>query len=242
MLCQKQRYYACLLLIGSLSYGIGQTLFLAQSRTVSRPYLALVDPFLGVDNSGNTTPSAGVPFGFVRLCADTLDPPTSGYNSRAEIVGFSHTHVSGTGGASKYGNFQVTPIVGKLRLFDLSSPKSEEMASPGYYAVKLSKWGIKAELTATRLVGMHRYTFPAARQTHLLIDVGSVIKTSVEQLIQRRQKPVACQVRIITPNRVEGTGHFVGGWNPAPYTLHFSAEVDLKPAAWGTWTDGKISP
>ena len=242
MMCQKQRYLVGLLLIGCLSQEPGPAFLFAQSQPATRPPIELVDPFLGVDNGGNTTPAAGVPFGFVRICADTLDQPTSGYNSAAEIVGFSHTHVSGTGGASKYGNFQVTPIVGKMRLSELSSQKSEERASPGYYMVKLSKSGIIAELTATRLAGMHRYTFPVADQAHLLIDVSSLIKTSVEQLIQHRQKPVDCQVRIIAPNRIEGTGHFVGGWNPAPYTLHFAAEVDPKPVRWGTWIDGAISP
>ena len=101
-----------------------------------------------------------MPFGFVHVGPDTVKPNTAGYNSREAIVGFSQTHVSGTGGASKYGNFLTTPLVGKLRVEDLSSPKEEEVASPGYYRVTLTNFGVRAELTATRLVAMHRYTFP----------------------------------------------------------------------------------
>ena len=187
----------------------------------SQPLIARVDPFIGVDKGGNIVPGAGLPFGFVALSPDTTNPGTSGYNSAGDILGFSHTHVSGTGGASKYGNFLTTPIVGPLRITDLGSPKAEERASPGYYSVRLTRQGVKAELTATRLAGMHRYTFPTSQAAHLLIDVGSVIRPGPER--PWSQKPIACRVHLVAPNRIEGTGRFGGGWNPAPYTLHFSA-------------------
>ena len=204
----------------------------------SQPLIARVAPFIGVDKGGNIVPGAGVPFGFVTLSPDTTNPGTSGYNSAGDILGFSHTHVSGTGGASKYGNFLTTPIVGQLGITDLGSPKAEEMASPGYYSVRLTRQGVEAELTATRLVGMHRYTFPTSQAAHLLIDVSSVIRPGPER--PWSQKPIACTVRLIAPNRIEGTGRFSGGWNPAPYTLHFSVEFDRPFTAFGTWTGDEI--
>ncbi len=191
----------------------------------SRPLTASVNPFIGVDKGGNIVPGAGVPFGFVHLSPDTTKHGTSGYRSTEEIIGFSHTHVSGTGGASKYGNFLTTPIVGKLRTTDLGSPKAEETASPGYYSVMLARHDVQAELTATRLTGMHRYTFPPAKQAHILIDVSSVVRPGRRER-PWSQKPLDCTVRIVAPNRMEGTGRFTGGWNPAPYTLHFAAEFD----------------
>ena len=108
--------------------------------------LGHVDPFLGVDNDGQVVPGAQVPFGFASVSPDTTDPgakyTTTGYDSEGDILGFSQTHVSGTGGRSKYGNFRMTPYVGKLRVGDLASRKSGETASPGYYSATLDRYGI----------------------------------------------------------------------------------------------------
>src|SRR5678815_2320411 len=94
---------------------------------------AYVDPFVGTENGGNIVPGAQLPFGFVHVSPDTVNPNTAGYSPFENIVGFSQTHVSGTGGASKYGNFLTTPLIGNLRVNNLGSPKSDEAASPGYY-------------------------------------------------------------------------------------------------------------
>ena len=79
---------------------------------VSDP-LQIANPFMGADRSGNTVPGASVPFGFISLSPDTSHGSTSGYDSAGLILGFSHTHVSGTGGAGKYGNLRVTPAIGE---------------------------------------------------------------------------------------------------------------------------------
>ena len=223
------------------------SLVLAQNRVASnqdldsgQSLLAYVDPFVGTENGGNIVPGAQIPFGFVHVSPDTNHPTSAGYNSHEEIIGFSQTHVSGTGGASKYGNFLTTPLVGILRVNDLSSPKSEETASPGYYAVRLTRSNVKAELTATRLVAMHRYTFPASNLAHLLIDVSSVIQPESGENAIKNPHPIDCWVRVVAPNRIEGTGNFVGGWNQSPYTLHFSAEFDRPYTAFGTWRDNRL--
>ncbi|HYE64377.1 MAG TPA: GH92 family glycosyl hydrolase [Pyrinomonadaceae bacterium] len=216
----------------------------AFNQTTNRPQklISYADPFVGTENGGNIVPGAEIPFGFVHVSPDTLNPTTAGYNPYENILGFSQTHVSGTGGASKYGNFLTTPLVGKLRTGDLGSPKSEESASPGYYTVRLTRSGVKAELTATRLVAMHRYTYPSSKQSHLLIDVSSVVQPEVGNNAIKNQRPVDCWVRIIAPNRLEGTGNFIGGWNPSPYTIHFSAEFSRPFETFGTWRDDRIEP
>lgn len=214
----------------------------SQRANTHRSLITYVDPFVGTENGGNIAPGAQVPFGFVHVSPDTEDPTTAGYNSSENILGFSQTHVSGTGGASKYGNFLTTPLVGDLLLDHLGSPKSEEAGSPGYYTVRLTRSNVKAELTATRLVAMHRYTYPPARSAHLLIDVSSVVQTGFGNEASKNQRPVDCWVRIIPPNRVEGTGNFIGGWNPSPYTIHFSAEFDHPFTGFGTWRDSRIEP
>ena len=149
---------------------------LMQTANRPRPLVANADPFVGTENGGNIVPGAQIPFGFVHVSPDTVNPTTAGYNPYENILGFSQTHVSGTGGASKYGNFLTTPLVGKLRVNNLGSPKSEEAALPGYYTVRLTRSNVKAELTATRLVAMHRYTYPSTKLSHVLIDASSVVQ------------------------------------------------------------------
>lgn len=139
--------------------------------------LALVDPLVGTAGGGNTVPGPSVPFGFARPSPDTTDldlaePVSSGYNPEGRIIGFSQTHVSGTGGGSKYGNFLLAPFIGSGGgLFD-GSEKANEQAAPDRYAVDLTRYRVRAELTATRLVAFHRYRFPRTRRASVLLDAG----------------------------------------------------------------------
>jgi predicted alpha-1,2-mannosidase len=215
----------------------------APSRTTT-PLTPYVDPFVGADAGGNTVPGAAVPFGFANPSPDTVPNPdpnhwdTSGYESDREITGFSQTHVSGTGGEGKYGNFRVTPQAGSVAPADLASPKRDERAEPGYYAVTLTKPDVRAELTATRLVAVHRYTFNTSARSHILIDAGSVVYTGGGS--GRRQRPIATRAVVASPDRIEGSGSFVGGWNPSPYTLHFCARFSRPFASYGTWRAGEV--
>jgi predicted alpha-1,2-mannosidase len=87
---------------------------------------------------------------------------------------------------------------------------------------------------------VHRYTFPKTTEAQILIDTGSVIFTGGGS--SRRQRPISTTTRIVAPNRIEGTGNFIGGWNPSPYTLHFSAEFSRNFKTFGTWRDGDVYP
>jgi predicted alpha-1,2-mannosidase len=148
-----------------------------------------VDPFIGTAGDGHTFPGAVVPFGMVQLSPDTQIRLRSeaygwaaGYRYEdSSIVGFSHTHFSGTG-HSDLGDVLVMPVAGEVR-FERGDPRvpgsgyssrfthKDEIAQPGYYAVTLADYGIRAELTATARVGLHRYHFPAGRPAHVLIDL-----------------------------------------------------------------------
>lgn len=205
--------------------------------------LELVDPFIGVEQEGQTVPGAKVPFGFATVSPDTTDPGefynTSGYDSGGEVLGFSQTHVSGTGGRGKYGNFRLTPLTGEPRISNLGSGKSEEEASPGYYRVALSPSGIEAELTATRLCGFHRYAFPEGERPVLVLDATSVVEIddrAAPTPVSFRQRPTASEVQVVGDDRVEGSASFEGGWNPGPYTLHFSLQFGRPFAESGTFS------
>ena len=150
-----------------------------------------VDPFIGTQDGGHTFPGATVPFGMIQLSPDTQTryykqsyPWAGGYQYRdPTILGFSYTHFSGAG-HSDLGDVLTVPIAGEVRLEPgepdkpLSGYRSRfnhdsERAEPGYYAVTLSDYGVRAELTATARVGLQRYSFPAGQPAHILAQDGT---------------------------------------------------------------------
>lgn len=156
-----------------------------------------VNPMIGTDGMGHTFPGACVPFGGVQLSPDTDNVPhnidgvyqkatykyCAGYQySDSTIVGFSHTHFSGTG-HSDLGDILLMPGVGEVKLdpgtaLDPDSgyrsrfSHENEKATPGYYEVLLSDSGVKAQLTATPRVGVHKYIFPKNQDAHVILDLG----------------------------------------------------------------------
>lgn len=140
-----------------------------------------VDPMIGTGGHGHTFPGATAPFGMVQLSPDTRIDGSwdgcSGYHySDSAIYGFSHTHLSGTG-CSDFGDILIFPsetAIAPATLLDgkiLSTFKHEnEKAEAGYYSVKLDN-GVKAELTSTTRVGLHRYEFPAAEFAYIVLDL-----------------------------------------------------------------------
>jgi predicted alpha-1,2-mannosidase len=137
-----------------------------------------VDPLLGTGGSGNVIPGALVPHGMVRATPDTNSEGGAVgvylWND-TRIDGFVHTSLEGPGGsANGYSEILVMPGVGDVNTDDPSSAFShdDEDAAPGYYRVRLIDPGVDAELTATRLAAVHRYTFPARSDAWVLFDLG----------------------------------------------------------------------
>lgn len=176
------------LLLAAASLAAATMPALAASDAAQRAYAA-VDPFIGTGGEGHTFPGAVMPFGMVQLSPDTqLKSRKEGYGWAAgyrhedsTIFGFSHTHFSGTG-HSDLGDVLTMPISGDVRFEpgDALKPGSgyhsqfshaDEKAEPGYYAVTLADYDIRAELTASERVGVHRYTFPQDRPAHVLVDL-----------------------------------------------------------------------
>lgn len=144
-----------------------------------------VNVALGIGGHGHTFPGAAVPFGMVQLSPDTYNDDwdwCSGYHlSDSSIMGFSHTHLSGTGCGDLL-DFLVVPRTGEVRLEpgDRKNPgtgyrsrfsHANEHMHPGYYSVLLDDSNVHAELTATEHAGFHRYTFPASESSHILLDL-----------------------------------------------------------------------
>ena len=127
-----------------------------------------VNPMVGTDFTGHTFPGATAPFGMVQLSPDTrMDTweGCSGYHySDDTIIGFSHTHLSGTG-VLDYGDVLLMPVTSyeadslNRELYQSRFSHDNEKAAAGYYAVRLDRWNVLAELTAGPRSGMHRYTY-----------------------------------------------------------------------------------
>jgi len=148
---------------------------------------SFVDPLIGTGGHGHVFLGANVPFGAVQLGPQNIFKGwdwCSGYHySDSLLTGFSHTHLSGTG-ASDLGDVLIMPYTGALKT-DKGQQKAphqgylsryshqREVARPGYYAVTLDDYGIRAELTSTARVGMHRYAFPQAggQPARIIIDL-----------------------------------------------------------------------
>ncbi|MBO6082396.1 MAG: GH92 family glycosyl hydrolase [Bacteroidales bacterium] len=156
-----------------------------------------VDPFVGTVGMGHTFPGACVPFGAIQLSPDTDTIPhniagqyqprvydhCAGYRyDDPTIVGFSHRHLSGTG-HSDLGDILLMPVSGEPFLHPGIAAAPEkgyrsryshdaETARPGYYAVDLTDYGVRAELTATQRVGVHRYTWRRGDLQELVLDLG----------------------------------------------------------------------
>ena len=146
----------------------------------------LVNIVIGTGGHGHTYPGATVPFGMVQLSPDTGTSGwdhCSGYHiSDTSIMGFSHTHLSGTGIGDML-DVLIMPAVGPVHLepgppenpsagYRSRFLREDEHAEPGQYSVFLKDYGIKAELTASARVGMHRYTFQADPTSHFIVDLA----------------------------------------------------------------------
>ena len=177
-----------------LALSIFHTSTWAQKKEAN--HIQYVNPLIGTAKMGHTYPGATVPFGSVQLSPDTDTIPyavdgkynrdvykyCAGYQyTDPTIVGFSHTHFSGTG-HSDLGDFLIMPTTGDLQLNPGTATAPEtgfrsryshqtEVAEPNYYKVKLEDHNIQAELTTSTRVGFHQYTFPKSEKAHIILDL-----------------------------------------------------------------------
>ncbi|MBK9566867.1 MAG: GH92 family glycosyl hydrolase [Saprospiraceae bacterium] len=163
-----------------------------------------VNTFIGTGGHGHTYPGATVPYGMVQLSPDTRIEGWDGcggyHYDDNYIYGFSHTHLNGTGvpdlcdilvmpgtGETVWNNgFKSKPGYGS------SFSHSGEKSSPGYYSVTLQDYNIKAELTATKRVGLHRYSFPKSDKAKILFD------------LQHRDEVLESSIKVVSNTRIEG--------------------------------------
>ena len=220
----------CMLLLVS---GIG--LFSCAEQDLPKEYTDSVNVFIGTGGHGHTFPGATLPHGMVQLSPDTRlfgwDACSGYYYDDTSIMGFSHTHLSGTG-IGDYGDILFMPVVGEKPLIAGTAENpdegyrsrflhEQESARPGYYQVLLQDDSINVELTATLRAGLHRYTYPKASDARLIVDM--------EPTIHGHQHPVT-QIRVVNDSTIAGMKYTVG-WAKRHYVYFyavFSSPFDYK--------------
>ncbi|MBU2662639.1 GH92 family glycosyl hydrolase [Actinoplanes bogorensis] len=194
----------------------------------------LVRPFVGTENFGNTFPGASAPFGMVQVSPDTGGQ--GGYDyKQSSIYGFSQTHLSGVG-CGVAGELPIMPTTGAITSVDPNVYKSayshdDEEASPGYYRVGLSRYGVGAELTATERTGWQRYTFPSTGSANVLFNTGKA-----------NQSVFDSEIHVVGDRTIEGrveAGNFCAGKDD--HTVFFTASFDRPFASYGTWRGSSVS-
>ena len=223
-------------------------MMLAATSLVAQPTKRPVDyvnPMIGTDGMGHTFPGACAPFGIVQLSPDTDTIPhningtyqkkvyeyCAGYQYHdTTIVGFSHTHFSGTG-HSDLGDILIMPTTGELKLNPGTEEQPEsgyrsrfshdrEKSMPGYYEVMLDDYNVKAQLTATQRVGVHKYTFPKGGDGRIILDLNHGI-------YNYDGKTLWASIRVESPTLITGY-RITNGWARTNYTyfaIQFSQPI-----------------
>jgi len=220
---------------GTLAVPSATRTLLASAATHTDDVLRWVEPRVGTGGHGHCFPGATVPFGAVQLSPDTYNDGwdwCSGYHvSDASIMGFSHTHLSGTGCGDLL-DFLVMAGTGPAKLVPgtREHPESgyrsrfsheDEVIVPGYYSVLLKDYNIKAELTATERTGIHRYTFPKSDQAYLILDL------SHSYLTDGKSSVASSSLKKTASDKLAG-GHVTNAWGRGRHT-YFALQVSKQP-------------
>ncbi len=224
-------------LIAVFIFLLVNSVLLSQSKSLTK----YVNPIIGTSAHGHTYPGATLPFGMMQLSPDTgIDgwDWCSGYHySDNTLMGFSHTHLSGTGGTD-YADILLMPTVGKVQIKAGSKENpdegyrsrfshSKEIASPAYYSVFLDDYKIKAELTASYRSGIHKYTFPKSEESNIIIDLFHGLDNAKEGYI-----------KFTSNNKIEGY-RISNGW-AKEHTFYFVAHFSKPAKQFGIFTDDKL--
>lgn len=236
--------------------GILLVLIFAASYSQKKSNYDYANPFIGTDYMGHCYPGATIPFGMVQLSPDTDMVPhnidgkynkgtyayCSGYQYKDKtIVGFSHTHFSGTG-HSDLGDFLVMPTVGEIKTvpgtknnpdsgYRSRFSKNTEKATPGYYAVKLDDYNVDVELTATNRVGIHKYRFPKSEKSNIILDL-------THNIYNYDGKIIWASVRVENEKLI--TGYYqTRGWARAKF-LYFAMELSKPIENYGVVNKEKV--
>lgn len=209
----------------------------------SEGLLRYVDPFIGSGYHGHVFVGTSVPFGMVQLGPSNIhkgwDWCSAYHHSDSILIGFSHTHLSGTG-CTDLGDILVMPL-NEIRTprgnqdnisdgYATKYSHANEVARPEYYSLLLDRYNIKAELTATDRVGFHRYTYPQGKPASILIDLREGNGSNAYD----------SYIRQVDDYTVEGY-RYVRGWSPSR-KVYFVLKSDKKIEKFTAYDDNTPKP
>ena len=201
--------------------------------TAEVDYSAKVNPKIGSGGHGHVFVGANVPCGMTQVGPTSISQDwdwCSGYHdSENSVIGFSHTHLSGTGCGDLF-DVTLMPVMGDVtysrgRLGDYSTgfwseaDRTQEVVEPGYYSVPLTRYDILAEMTATERGGLHRYTFPEGEDAAIILDLvhGGCW-----------DRPEELHAEAVSDTRIEGYRHTYGwaNYQKVYFVIEFSKPFD----------------
>ena len=223
-------------LLTAITMSVSLSLYSNNERLVD-----YVNPFVGTEGYGNVYPGAQIPFGGIQISPDTdsrFYDAASGYKyDHNSILGFSLTHLSGTG-IPDLGDFLFIPGTGKMNLnpgtrenpegsYRSSYSHDREVATPNYYSVDLIDYDVKAEMTAGVRSGMFRFTYPESDSSFIMIDMNHTLWQSCEW----------ANLRLENDSTITGY-KLVKGWGPERH-VYFTAVFSKKLSNFRIMQDGK---
>lgn len=226
-------------------YLISLTVLLIANFSLSAQDLTgYVDLTYGVAGVGNCVIGPQLPFASINPSPNTQLGGNNGYHPDNKIRGFSQLHVTGTGGAGKYGQFLISPQIGlNIAKDGHDSEKEEEVAELGYYRVRLSKYDILTEFTPTEKATIYSFTFPKSDSSYLAVDLGHNIPgdLAINNGCLRGGYTENGVVKIdVENNRITGGGTYWGGWSAEPFSVYFCMELSKPIQQYGTWIDDTL--
>ncbi|KXL44986.1 glycoside hydrolase family 92 protein [Acidomyces richmondensis BFW] len=219
-------------------------IFEAQGQA-SDPFDALlwIDPLIGTAHGGHVFAGANIPYGMAKAVADCADDNAGGYSTDkpCRVIGFSHTHDSGTGGATSFGNFGLFPqtgckndtltgCVGRAGSMEIAN---STVATPGYFSIKLQN-GVTAEMTTTAHTALYNFSFLEQEA----IPFGPLIHVNLRDLYGSLSHG---GVTVSEEGRMKGWGEYQPSFGPATYRLYFCADFNASVGRTGTWTGDSVN-
>ena len=196
--------------------------------THAQDFTQYVDPRIGTVGLGRTFPGPSMPFGMVKPGPDCINMPNAGWAPIPEkVVGFSQTHVSGTGGGQKYGNILIQPCLKSQELNENIIPQRRigETIDLGYYACTY-KNGIQTEITTAERCAFYRFTYP--EHGRLVVDASWFLGRDTIPDKREAQQFEGSQIKVVSSQSIEGWSRVRGGWNNGDaYTVYFSLLSDV---------------
>ncbi len=196
-----------------------------------------VDPLIGTgnDDQGDTIPGPTRPAGSIHPSPETLVGSNAGYDRDAPLSGFAQLHTQGSGGRTTYGTFLISPQTGEPLLDEPAhlSAKADERARADGYAVTLTRWNIRAEVTPAENAALYRFAYPAGAPATMVFDItrkirGELASDGADVTIDPVKGRIVARVR---------TKDY---WNPARTDIWFVAQLDRAPTRWGLRTGDTV--